>query len=136
VETAPGNFGPQIWVPIRNVAAELAQPANGCTPLSNRLPTGGIILIARGACDFSVKVLNAQNAGADAAIVYDVSSSTNAIGAMACGDNGCSNIVIPSVFVAQADGNKLKVRCAFFGRNLHSRMPLDPTHVRLKRTRV
>jgi hypothetical protein len=25
------------------------------------------------------------------------------------------------------------VRCAFFGRNLHSRMPLDPTHVRLKR---
>jgi serine/threonine protein kinase len=27
-------------------------------------------------------------------------------------------------------------RCAVFGRNLHSRMPLDPTHVRLKRTRV
>jgi phosphoglycerate dehydrogenase-like enzyme len=25
---------------------------------------------------------------------------------------------------------------AFCGRNLHSRMPLDPTHVRLKRTRV
>jgi hypothetical protein len=24
------------------------------------------------------------------------------------------------------------VRCAFSGRNLHSRMPLDPTHVRLK----
>jgi hypothetical protein len=31
---------------------------------------------------------------------------------------------------------KRMVRCAFFGRNLHSRMPLDPTHVRLKRTRV
>jgi uncharacterized repeat protein (TIGR01451 family) len=28
------------------------------------------------------------------------------------------------------------VRCAFSDRNLHSRMPLDPTHVRLKRTRV
>jgi hypothetical protein len=27
-------------------------------------------------------------------------------------------------------------RCAFFGRNVHSRKPLDPTHVRLKRTRV
>jgi hypothetical protein len=26
------------------------------------------------------------------------------------------------------------VRCAFFGRNVHSRMPLDSTHVRLKRT--
>jgi hypothetical protein len=30
----------------------------------------------------------------------------------------------------------IQVRCAFFGRNLHSRMPLDPTHVRLKRTFV
>jgi hypothetical protein len=29
-----------------------------------------------------------------------------------------------------------RVRCAFPDRNLHSRMPLDPTHVRLKRTRV
>jgi hypothetical protein len=28
------------------------------------------------------------------------------------------------------------VRCAFSDRNLHSRMPLDPTHVRLKRTHV
>jgi hypothetical protein len=25
-----------------------------------------------------------------------------------------------------------KVRCAFSDRNLHSRMPLDPTHARLK----
>jgi hypothetical protein len=28
------------------------------------------------------------------------------------------------------------VRCAFSDRNLHSRMPLDPTHVRLQQTRV
>jgi hypothetical protein len=28
------------------------------------------------------------------------------------------------------------VRCAFFGRNLHSRMPLVPTPARLKQTRV
>jgi hypothetical protein len=26
----------------------------------------------------------------------------------------------------------IKARCAFFGRNLQSRLPLDPTHVRLK----
>jgi hypothetical protein len=31
---------------------------------------------------------------------------------------------------------KPTVRCSFSDRNLHSRMPLDPTHVRLKRTRV
>jgi hypothetical protein len=33
-------------------------------------------------------------------------------------------------------GHSYNARCAFFGRNLHPRMPLDPTHVRLKRTRV
>jgi hypothetical protein len=33
-------------------------------------------------------------------------------------------------------GTLMWVRCTFFDRNLHSRMPLDPTHVRLKRTRV
>jgi hypothetical protein len=33
------------------------------------------------------------------------------------------------------DGDLLEgVRCAFSDRNLQSRMPLDPTHVRLKRT--
>jgi acyl-CoA reductase-like NAD-dependent aldehyde dehydrogenase len=29
-------------------------------------------------------------------------------------------------------GKIVYVRCAFSDRNLHSRMPLDPTHVRLK----
>jgi hypothetical protein len=29
---------------------------------------------------------------------------------------------------------RAEVRCAFSDRILHSRMPLDPTHVRLKRT--
>jgi hypothetical protein len=33
-----------------------------------------------------------------------------------------------------AYGVPKKVRCAFSDRILHSRMPLDPTHVRLKRT--
>jgi hypothetical protein len=32
--------------------------------------------------------------------------------------------------------NAGRVRCAFSDGNLHSRMPLDPMHVRLKRTRV
>jgi hypothetical protein len=31
---------------------------------------------------------------------------------------------------------KTKGTVRVFGRHLHSRMPLDPTHVRLKRTRV
>jgi hypothetical protein len=34
------------------------------------------------------------------------------------------------------DYHAYSVRCAFFGRNLHSRMPLDPTPARLKRADV
>jgi hypothetical protein len=30
----------------------------------------------------------------------------------------------------------LSARCAFFDRNVHSRLPLDPTHVRVKQTCV
>jgi hypothetical protein len=41
-----------------------------------------------------------------------------------------------SVGAAAGFAFEVQARCAFFGRNLHSRMPLDPTHVRLKRTRV
>jgi hypothetical protein len=37
---------------------------------------------------------------------------------------------------SQPDSLLFEARCAFSDRNLHSRMPLDPTHVRLKRTRV
>jgi hypothetical protein len=35
-----------------------------------------------------------------------------------------------------ANVQTVEVRCAFSNRILHSRMPLDPTHVRLKRTCV
>jgi hypothetical protein len=35
-----------------------------------------------------------------------------------------------------SDGMPAVAQCAFFDRNLYSRMPLDPTHVRLKRTCV
>jgi ubiquitin-activating enzyme E1 len=44
-------------------------------------------------------------------------------------------VVLESIELAT--GLKIsQVRCAFSDRNLHSRMPLDPTHVRLKRTCV
>jgi ABC-type multidrug transport system fused ATPase/permease subunit len=43
-----------------------------------------------------------------------------------------------SAKASEAFGNirTVKARCAFFGRNLHSRIPLDPTPARLKRADV
>jgi hypothetical protein len=40
------------------------------------------------------------------------------------------------VAAAQVGYQLPTVRCAFSGRFLHSMMPLDPTHVRLKRAGV
>jgi hypothetical protein len=44
--------------------------------------------------------------------------------------------LIINVDKAALAAKECAVRCAFSDRSLHSRMPLDPTHVRLKRTRV
>jgi hypothetical protein len=51
-------------------------------------------------------------------------------------ENGGAPLLSRTVYELNAEEQRRKVRCAFFGRNLHSRMPLDPTHVRLKRTYV
>lgn len=46
-----------------------ADPIEACEPLANDL-TGGIALIARGTCAFTIKVENAVNAGAAAVLMY------------------------------------------------------------------
>jgi E3 ubiquitin-protein ligase RNF13 len=51
-----------------------ADPANACAPIRNSAGSGpgmAFVLIARGNCSFEGKVLEAQLAGYDAAVVYD-----------------------------------------------------------------
>jgi E3 ubiquitin-protein ligase RNF13 len=51
-----------------------ADPADACAPIRNRAGSGpgmAFVLIARGNCSFEGKVLEAQLAGYDAAVVYD-----------------------------------------------------------------
>ncbi|MFT3908987.1 MAG: M36 family metallopeptidase [Ferruginibacter sp.] len=61
--------------------------------------TGKIALIIRGNCNFTVKVKNAQLAGAIAVIMVNNVAGNNVI--MAGSDN---SITIPAVFVSQTDG--------------------------------
>jgi subtilisin family serine protease len=51
-------------------------PADACTAID---PVAGIALIARGACDFSVKIENAVDAGASAVIVYSQAGNPKVI---------------------------------------------------------
>jgi PKD repeat protein len=75
----------------------------GCNPLMNDL-TGKIALIYRGSCNFSLKALNAQNAGAIGFIVINSLEETFEMGAGDFADQ----VVIPGAMITLSDGNYLR----------------------------
>ncbi len=73
---------------------------DACQPLINDSDlSGNIALIARGGCDFDVKIANADDAGAVAAIVFNVTDEP----IIMQGDSGLSDI--PALMIGQADGD-------------------------------
>jgi uncharacterized repeat protein (TIGR01451 family) len=81
---------------------------DGCSPLTNAAAVAGnIALIDRGTCGFTVKVKNAQNAGAIAVVIAN--SSTAAFGGLGGTD---PTITIPSGMVTFTDGNTFKANIA------------------------
>lgn len=83
---------------------------DGCEASTTPL-TGMIALIDRGNCNFTVKVLNAQKAGAVAAVII------NNVDGRAFGPGGTSRRVrIPSAMVTQGDGATLRTQTGLSGR--------------------
>lgn len=109
----PAGFGGQINAPGITADAVLVNDgvgvtSDGCEPLAPGSANGVILIIDRGTCNFTVKVKNAQDAGALAVIVAD-----NAVGAPPAGLGGADpTITIPSARVMQVDGNALKANLA------------------------
>ena len=77
--------------------------SDACEALPGGSLSGQIALIDRGSCDFTVKVKNAQNAGATAAIV----ANNQATGLLLMGGTDAT-ITIGSVFISQVDGTTLR----------------------------
>jgi len=77
--------------------------AEGCNPLINDL-TGKIAVIFRNTCEFGVKALNAQNAGAVGVII--VNRNPGEVIAMGAGSQG-ANVTIPVVMLDLTDGLNL-----------------------------
>jgi hypothetical protein len=75
----------------------------GCEQVNDDKYTGSIVLIERGQCDFTDKVLNAQLRGASAVVVIN---NVNSNPFNMAGDN--PNINIPAVMVSTSDGNSIK----------------------------
>ena len=74
----------------------------GCNPLTNDL-TGKIAVIYRNTCNFSIKALNAQTAGAIGVIIVNRDPEVIAMGA---GTDG-ANVTIPTVMLTALDGAAL-----------------------------
>jgi len=92
---------------------------DACSPLTNPgAITGRIALIDRGTCNFTVKVKNAQNAGATGVVIAD-----NVAGAPPPDMPGTDGtIVIPSVRVDRSDGAALR---ATLGSGVNVSMLID-----------
>jgi len=74
--------------------------SDACEPLANKLKVlGRIALIQRGGCEFDVKIAHAADAGAIAALVYNIAGDPIVMN----GTSGLSDI--PALMIGQADGN-------------------------------
>jgi minor extracellular serine protease Vpr len=78
----PGD-GPRPSSPITaqlvDISLKLDSTGLACTPLPANSLTGNMALILRGTCTFEVKLNDAEQAGAVAALVYTYPSSSDAI---------------------------------------------------------
>ena len=107
-QVGAASFGPPLSSPGLAGTVVLANDGVGattdaCTAIVNDV-AGKISLVDRGTCGFTVKVKNAQNAGAIGVIVAD-----NVAGGPPAGMGGVDpTITIPSVRITLDDGNKLR----------------------------
>ncbi|KQY52218.1 PA domain-containing protein [Lysobacter sp. Root494] len=75
---------------------------DGCAPISN-VVAGKLALVDRGVCSFTIKVKNAQNAGAIGVLVAE-----NVVAALTGLGGTDATITIPSVRISLASGNLIK----------------------------
>lgn len=103
----PALFNPGVSGEVKQVIDSGTNTGLACTALSTANASavnGKIALIDRGTCTFTLKVKNAQNAGAIGVIIAD-----NAAGSPPAGLGGTDpTITIPAVRITQTDGITLK----------------------------
>lgn len=116
-QTADASGDPPIWGPTlsETVAGEIAWgfgasgDSLGCETITTDL-TGKLALIRRGACGFSLKAYNAQEAGAIGCIIVNHYTDPAQNGASLVGMLGGDSIdavVIPAIFVSRTTGETI-----------------------------
>lgn len=110
VDYATASFGPLppssgVLGTLAVVAAQSGELGPGCDPFNaanSAAVKGKVAIISRGACNFTVKVKNAQNAGAVAVLL-----ANNTTGIQPPGGSDAT-VTIPAVGISQADGDALR----------------------------
>jgi minor extracellular serine protease Vpr len=105
LEAAEGAITAPLWDvgPVTG-DLEVAEPLLACQPLDNDF-AGRIAFIQRGVCPFTDKVLNAQEAGASAVVVFN-----NVAGDPIVMGGSSAGITIPGMMISLADGSDLLSR--------------------------
>ena len=98
--TAGASFGP-IFGPAVTGDLVVSVPADACTAPAAGSLTNKIALITSTSCEYGLKVLNAQNAGAIGVIVYR--PAVDAPVGMGAGNSG-SQVTIPSINIGKTEG--------------------------------
>jgi subtilisin family serine protease len=91
-----------ITAPLVDISLTLDPTGLACNALPTNSLSGDIALILRGTCTFQIKLTNAQQAGAAAALVYTYPSSPAAV-TMAVG-----TATLPAEMVSSQDGLSIK----------------------------
>jgi minor extracellular serine protease Vpr len=104
--------------PLQDVS-QLQNDGRACTALAPNALAGSIALVQRGDCAFSIKVTNAANAGARAAVI--VQSAGNEF---PFSPTGLGTTAIPAAMVGNSDGATLQ---NFARANSGQKVTLDPS---------
>ncbi len=96
------SFTPRLEVGF-NGSLEATDDVTACAPLDQDL-TGNVALISRGACSFTAKIWNAQQAGATGVVVYTDDRPITTMGATPA-DGG--EILIPAAMISREEGLEL-----------------------------
>jgi subtilisin family serine protease len=100
---APLSIGQLFTYTVLPGASVNPANINGCNPWPAGAFTGKAALIQRGTCEFGVKVLNAELAGASFVVVYNSAAGGDALINMGPGAVG-SQVTISSIFIGRTDG--------------------------------
>lgn len=104
------TFKEAAFTPSLRSTGALSAPLRAAGEACSSLPTGiseSIALISRGSCDFELKLRNAEEAGAIAAIVYNHDSDDGRPITMK-GER--DSVALPAVMVSRDDGSALLLR--------------------------